>query len=139
MTARQLFIHRRNTNCQSLENVMNNKYIRMPDRMKLLKQAPSKKKAVLRIHKYLLFITPEHTSTLPVTKCRIIVKVRKLQPCHEEKIQRLPIFLHDNSLESNSQIVLGNQQHHREKEKKNYLNHVNQPDLGESGVLTLNM
>jgi len=48
MTYRQFFIHRRNTNCQSLENLMKNNYVRIPDRMKLLKQAPPKKKAVFR-------------------------------------------------------------------------------------------
>lgn len=89
----------------------------MPDRMKLLKHAPSKKKAVLRGQQAFAVHNCRRHFHLPVTKCRITVKIPKLQPCHEEKIQRLPVFLHDNSPESNSQMALRNQQHYREKQK----------------------
>lgn len=48
MAARESFIYRRNINYESLESMMNKRHVSMPGGMKLLKQAPAKRTAVLK-------------------------------------------------------------------------------------------
>lgn len=92
IAARQLIIYRRNTNNDSLESMMNKKHVSVPGRMKLLKQAPAKRTAAMKGSQEPAVHNPRTYFHSSCNKIQDYSKGSKLQPCHEEKIQILPVW-----------------------------------------------
>lgn len=91
MADRRFFIYRRNTNYESLENMMNKKHVCVPGRMKLLKQAPATRTAVLKGSRASAVHNPRTHFHSSCNKIQDYSKSSKLLPCPEEKIQTLPL------------------------------------------------